>query len=170
MLPQYVQSRSQKDCRRIEVAADPNRGASSGRRKKVDRCHPLLSPTLKISDNLRGPQRLLVTVGMDIKLLESSILRIRRPVLYPLSYGCLTLPSYRSRIAASRWTAGFRVPPRFSLRRSGKSCARHACGNIHFDGTGSWFWQLFMEQSEDVRQPDDAVRRNSRDSRGHPRI
>jgi hypothetical protein len=55
----------------------------------VDRCHPLLSPTLKISDNLRGPQRLLVTLGMDIKLLESSILRIRRPVLYPLSYGCL---------------------------------------------------------------------------------
>ena len=59
-----------------------------GQAKKVNRCHPLLSPTLKISDNLRGPQRLLVTVGMDIKLLESSILRIRRPVLYPLSYGC----------------------------------------------------------------------------------
>ena len=56
---------------------------------KVDRCHPLLSPTLKISDNLRGPQRLLVTVGMDIKLLKSSILRIRRPVLYPLSRGYL---------------------------------------------------------------------------------
>ena len=56
----------------------------------MDRCHPLLSPTLKISDNLRGPQRLQVTVGMDIKILKSRILRIRRPVLYPLSYGCLT--------------------------------------------------------------------------------
>jgi hypothetical protein len=56
-----------KDPRRIEVAAAaPNRGASE-QQAKMDVCHPFLSPALKISDNLRGPQRLLVTVVMDVK-------------------------------------------------------------------------------------------------------